>query len=76
MQNYLFCDDLIGSSVSGDDNEYVIYMDTKGMILIARFSAAGDAGRYFATSGDYVTVVANRGTYTYVLPNRVTEVRL
>jgi hypothetical protein len=59
--------------VSGDDNTYVLYMDRKGEILIARFSADGNEGRYFVTKGDYATVVAELTTYTYVLPNEVVD---
>lgn len=73
QQNFFYCNDFIGSDVSGDTDEYVCYMDRKGMILIARFNSAGDEGRYIVKTGDYDTVVAGRGNYTYVLPNELKD---
>ena len=76
QQNFVFVESFTGSSVSGDTNDYVIYMDRKGMILIAQFSAAGDKGRYLTKAGDYDTIVAARGTYDYVLPNQLIDISL
>jgi hypothetical protein len=74
-QNFFYTNDYIGSSVSGDDNEYVFYQNRKGTILIAKFASDGSSGRYisFPSTSVYATVVAARGSYTYVLPSEVVD---
>jgi len=76
IQNFFYCDDFIGSDVSGDTNEYVAFMDKKGLIFIARYDVAGLQGRYYVAKGDYDTVVAARGEYTYLLPSELPELSL
>jgi hypothetical protein len=73
-QNFFFCNSYVGSPVTGDDNEYVAYMDTKGLILIARFNAAGDEGRYCTKAGEYDEIVEARGEHEYLLPNEIKEI--
>jgi len=74
LQNFFFVNSYTGSSVTGDDNEYSVFMDNKGLILIARYNADGDEGRYCVKAGNYATIVAGRGEYNYVLPNQVKEI--
>lgn len=74
LQNFLYCNSYTGSSVTGDTYDYVVYMDSKGLILIARFNADGDEGRYCVKSGTYSEIVDARGTHTYVLPNQLKEI--
>ena len=76
LQNFSFVNSYIGSSVTGDINEYVIYQDKKGLILIARFNAAGDEGRYCTKVGDYATIVADRGLYNYVIPSLLKDLEI
>lgn len=76
QQNFFFTDAYTGSSVSGDTNDYVVYQNRKGTILIAQFSANGNTGRYVSKSGDYNTIVVARGTYTYVTPNKLIDLDL
>jgi len=75
VQNFFFVNSYTGSLETGDTNDYVVYMDSKGLILIACYNAAGDEGRYCLKSGDYTAIVADRGTYTYVLPNQIKEIQ-
>jgi hypothetical protein len=76
IQNFMYCNQYVNIA-TGDDYTYVVYMDRKGEVLISRFNAAGDEGRYFVTSGDYATIVASLHQYTidnlFVLPNQVTD---
>ena len=76
IQNFFYCDDFVGSDVSGDTNEYVAFMDKKGLIFIARYDVAGLQGRYYVAKGDYDTIVAARGEYSYLLPSQLAEVNL
>ena len=76
IQNFFYCDDFVGSDVSGDTNEYVAFMDKKGLIFIARYDVAGLQGRYYVAKGDYDTVVAARGEYTYVLPSQLQDLNI
>lgn len=75
LQNFFFVQSYTGSDVTGDDNDYVVSMDSKGLILIARYNAAGDEGRYCVKAGTFSEIVAARGTYTYVLPNQLKEIK-
>lgn len=78
-QNFLYVNQYVNVA-SGDDYTYVLSMDRSGEILISRFSADGNEGRYFATSGTYATIVASLHQYTidnrFVLPNQVEDQRL
>jgi len=74
MSNFFFCNSYTGSNVTGDDNEYIIFMDNKGLILIARYNSDGNEGRYCVKAGEYDTVVAGRGGYNYVLPAQLKEI--
>lgn len=58
------------------DYDYVGSMNTKGTILLARFSKAGDSALYHAVKGDFSAVWSHRkgsGSYTYSLPNTLPE---
>jgi len=78
-QNFVFCNQYV-NVFSGDDNTYVVSMDRSGEILIQRFSADGNEGRYYVTSGDYATIIASLHQFTidnrFVLPNQVEDQRL
>jgi len=71
IQNFLFCNSYTGSEVTGDAYDYVVFMDRKGLILIARYS--DDEGRFCVKVGIYDDVIENRGSYNYVLPNQLKD---
>ena len=76
---FFFCNEYTNVA-SGDDYDYVVYMDKKGEILIARFNSAGDEGRYYAVVGNYATVVSSLHQYTidnrFVLPNGLEDQKI
>jgi hypothetical protein len=75
LQNFYALDVFEGSSVTGDDNIYIVSMDSKGLILIACWNSDYTQGRYIVKAGDYDSIVAARGNYTYVLPNQLKEIQ-
>lgn len=82
QQNFFFCNSYIGSTETGDDYEYVVYMDKKGLILIAQYNADGDHARFCVkkigteTGEDYDSLVEARGTYKYVLPSKLIDLTI
>jgi len=75
LQNFLWTNSYVGSNVTGDDKEYSVYVDNRGLVLIAQYNIDGNEARYCTKAGDYSTIVDNRGNYTYLLPSKIKEIQ-